>query len=92
MSRIDVCHTSEFSSDEPSVSSHTSGNAGEMLRSASSEHPMTLRQCLFVVGLFVLALVFSYLVVFRIDPFAVDLHQFTSYASSPSAATQGDRQ
>lgn len=91
MSRFDLCHTRGFSSDEPAVSSHDSGNTGEMPRPASSEHPMTVSQCLFVVGLFVLALVFSYFVVFRIDPFAVDLYRSTSHASSLAAEPQGDR-
>jgi hypothetical protein len=77
---------------EPEFSSHNSGNKGEMERPASSEHPMTLRQCLFVVGLFVLALMFSYFVVFSIDPFAVDLSHSTSNALSPAASSHGDWQ
>jgi|HubBroStandDraft_6_1064221.scaffolds.fasta_scaffold77721_2 hypothetical protein len=91
MSRFDQCHTPGFSSDEPTVSNSGSGNAGEMLRPASSGHPMSLGQCLFVVGLFVLALVFSYFVVFRIDPFAVDLYRSTSHGAPLAAASQGDR-
>jgi hypothetical protein len=87
MSRFDLSHT-----PEPAFSSHNSGNKGEMQRPASSEHPMTLRQCLFVVGLFVLALVLSYFFVFSIDPIAVDLHRFTSHAMSLAVASRGDRQ
>ncbi len=80
-----------LSSDEPEVSSHDSGNTGEMPPPGSPGHPMTLSQCLFVVGLLVLALVFSYLVVFRIDPFAVDLHRSTSPSLSLAADSVGDR-
>ena len=87
MSSFDLSHT-----PEPAFSSHNSGNAGEMQRPASSEHPMTLSQCLSVVGLFVLALVFSYFVVFSIDPFAVDLHRSTSHAMFFAAASHGDWQ
>ena len=86
MSRFDLRHI-----PEPAFSSHSAGNTAEMQRSASSEHPMTLRQCLFVVGLFVLALVFSYFVVFSIDPIAVDLHRSTSHAMSLGAPSHGDR-
>jgi hypothetical protein len=93
MPRFDLSHT-----PEPALSSHNSGNKGETHPSASSEHPtssehpMTLSQCLFVVGLLVLAIVFSYLIVFRIDPIAVDLHCFASHAMSLAAASHGDRQ
>ena len=87
MSRFDLSHT-----PEPAFSSHNSGNTGEMHRPASSEHPLTLSQCLFVVGLLVLALVFSYFVVFSIDPIAADLHRSTSHAGSHAAASHGDRQ
>lgn len=87
MSRFDLSHT-----PEPAFSSHNSGNAGEMQRPASSDHSMTLSQCLFVVGLLVLAMVFSYFFVFSIDPIAVDLHRFTSHAMSLAAASHGDRQ
>jgi hypothetical protein len=91
MSYFDQCHTPEFSSDELAISSRDSGNTGEMPLSASSGHPMTLSECLFVVGLFLLALVFSYFVVFRIDPFAVDLYRCTPQAASMAAASHGDR-
>jgi hypothetical protein len=91
MSRFDQCHTPEFSSDELAISSPHSENAGEMPLSASSGHPMTLGQYLFVGGLFVLALVFSYVVVFRIDPFAVNLYRSTSHAACLAVSPQGDR-
>ena len=87
MSRFDLCHTPEFSSDAPAVSSHNSGDTREMPAPELPGHRMTLRECLFVVGLFLLALVFSYFVVFRIDPFAVDLYRSSSHAAAP----QGDR-
>jgi hypothetical protein len=87
MSRFDLSHT-----PEPVLSSHNSGKEGEMQRPASSEHPMTLSQCLVAVGLFVLALVFSFFVVFSIDPIVLDLHRSTSHAMSPAAASRGDRQ
>lgn len=87
MSRFDQCHTPEFSSDEPAVHSD---NSGGMPPPASSGDPMTLSQYLFVIGLFLLALVFSYFVVFRIDPFAVDLYRSTSHTASLAAASQGD--
>jgi hypothetical protein len=86
MSRFDLSHT-----PEPAFSSRNSGNTEEKQRLASSEH-MTLSQCLFVVGLFVLALVFSCFVVFSIDSIAVDLHRSTSHAGSHRAASHGDRQ
>ena len=91
MSRFDLSHTPGLSSDEPAISSHDGGKTGEMLRPASVGQPMTLRQCLCVVGLFVIALLFSYIIVFRIDPFAVDLHRSTSHAESLVAAPHGDR-
>jgi len=86
MSRFDLSHT-----PEPAFSSHNSGNKGETQRPASSDHPMTLSQCLLVVGMFVLALLSSYFFVFSIDPIAVDLHRFTSHAMSLAAASHGDR-
>ena len=92
MSRYDLCHTPEFSSDEPAVSSYNIPDTGEIPPPASSGHPMILGECLFVVGLFVLALVFSYFVVFRIDPFAVDLYRSTSHAASLQAVSEGDTQ
>jgi hypothetical protein len=91
MSRLEPCHTTGLSSDEQAVSSHDGGNTGETPRLASSGHPMTLTQCLFVVGLFVLALVFSYFVVFRIDPFAVNLYGSTSHAAPLVATSNGER-
>jgi hypothetical protein len=90
MSYFDQCHTPEFGSDELAIPSRDSGNTGEMPLSASSGHPMTLSECLFVVGLFVLALVFSYFVVFRIDPFAAGLYRATPHAIAFAEASQGE--
>jgi hypothetical protein len=87
MSHFDPNLTPGFGFGEPLVFSH---NCEEEDQNPHG-HPMSLRHCIFVIGLFVLALVFSYFVVFRIDPFAVDLYRSTPQAASMAAASQGDR-
>ncbi len=56
---------------------------------ASAGDRQALRQWIFVAGLLVLALILSYLIVFRIDPAAADLHH-PAHGAWFAMAPQGD--
>ena len=85
MSRLDPNLTPGFGFGEPLVFSRNSEEKDE----DSHGHPMSISQCLFVIGLFVLALVFSCVVVFRIDPFAAGLYPSTPHTMAFAEASQG---
>jgi hypothetical protein len=86
MSHCDPNLTPGFDFGEPLVFSH---NCEEEDQNPHG-HPMSIRHCIFVIGLFVLAVVFSYFVVFRIDPFAAGLYRATSHAMAFAEVSQGE--